>query len=150
MINIQDYVNPSRTGRAGLRIATIKSGFSTLSLTSNRHSAPVFSQSDVGKNIAALGAGANGANLYTTIQTFTNSTQVELAATASTDVDRAATAWWDNSQDDTTAFNSAQRDCTVGNGVLYCPGDVYIISSTLIASQNLQSLVGDGAGETFF
>ena len=155
MINVQDYVNADRTGKAGLRMATIASGSSTLSIPPDRHSAPGFSQSDAGKNIVVIGAGADGGNLYTTIATVTSSTEVELAATASTTVGvspipRAAVAWWDNSQDDTVKFNTAQGACAVGNGILYCPGDVYIISFPLVASQNLQSIVGDGAGETFF
>jgi hypothetical protein len=151
MINIQNYVNPNRTGRAGLRIAHIKHDSSSLSL-SPAHSAPRFSQSDVGKNIVVIGVGVEGANLHTTISVFIDSTHVELAAKASTDTPKvgAAIAWWDNSQDDTAAFNHAQDSCAVGNGILYCPGDVYIITSTLVASQNLQSIIGDGARQTFF
>jgi hypothetical protein len=151
MINIQHYVNPNRTGKAGLRIAHIRQNSSSLSL-SPAHSAPRFSQSDVGKNIVVIGVGAEGANLHTTISVFIDSTHVELAAEASIDTPKvgAAIAWWDNSQDDTAAFDHAQDACTLGNGILYCPGDVYIISSTLVASQNLQSIIGDGARQTFF
>jgi hypothetical protein len=156
MVNIQNFVNSNRTGKAGLRIASITGGSTTLSLPLPiRHAAPGFSSSDVGKNIVVIGAGVNGGNLYTTISAVTSSTVVELAVPASTTVGvlpvpRAAVAWWDNSQDDTAAFNTAQDTCAVGNGILYCPGDVYIISSPLVAAQNLQSIVGDGAGETFF
>jgi hypothetical protein len=150
MINIQDYVSVPRTGKAGLRLASISSGTSELSLRANQHSAPSFTSADVGKNIVVIGAGNNGANLYTVIVTFLDSTHVELATTAPSTVSKAAVAWWNPSQDDTTAFNNAQDDCTVGNGVLYCPGDVYIISSTLSATTNLQSIIGDGARETFF
>jgi hypothetical protein len=150
MINIQDYVSVPRTGKAGLRLASISSGTSELSLRPNQHSAPSFTNADVGKNIVVIGAGNNGANLYTTIATFIDSTHVELATIALNPVSKAAVAWWDPSQDDTIAFNNAQNDCTVGNGVLYCPGDVYIISSTLSASTDLQSIIGDGARETFF
>jgi hypothetical protein len=151
MINIQDYINRNRTGKAGLRVAHITSGFSLLTLTPH-HSAPSFSPSDQGKNIVVIGAGPGRANLYTTIRKFMSSTQVELAANASTSTPSfgAAVAWWDASQDDTAAFNNAQNHCAVGNGILYCPGDVYIISSTLVAAQNLQSLIGDGPGETLF
>jgi hypothetical protein len=88
--------------------------------------------------------------LYTTIATFLDPAHVELATTALNAVSKAAVAWWDPSQDDTIAFNNAQGDCTPGNGVLYCPGDVYVISSTLSASTDLQSMIGDGARETFF
>jgi hypothetical protein len=150
MINIQDYVSVPRTGKAGLRLAGISSGTSDLSLGPNQHSAPSFTAADVGKNIIVIGAGSNGGNLYSTIATFIDSTHVELATTALSTISKAAVAWWDPSQDDTVAFNNAQDDCTVGNGVLYCPGDVYIISSTLSASTDLQSIVGDGARETFF
>jgi hypothetical protein len=86
MINIQDYVNADRTGKAGLRMATIASGSSTLSIPPDRHSAPSFSQSDAGKNIVVIGAGADGGNLYTTIAMVTSLTEVELAAPASTTV----------------------------------------------------------------
>src|ERR1700683_2607537 len=150
MINIQDYVSVPRTGKAGLRLASISSGTSDLSLGPNQHSAPSFNAADVGKNIVVIGAGSNGANLYSTIATFIDSTHVELATTALNTVYTAAVVWWDPSQDDTVAFNNAQDDCTVGNGVLYCPGDVYIISSTLSASTDLHSIIGDGARETFF
>jgi hypothetical protein len=150
MINIQDYVSPDRTGKAGPRIASMSAGLSSVSLDSTASSAPAFSATDVGKNIVVIGAGAGGANLYTTIATFVDSTHAELAATAAVSLSRAAIAWWDGSQDDTIAFNNAQNDCTVGNGVLYCPGDVYIISSPLNASNNLQSIIGDGARQTFF
>jgi hypothetical protein len=150
MINIQDYVSLPRTGKAGLRIASISSGTSELSLIADQHSAPNFTDADVGKNIVVIGAGNNRANLYTTISALIDSTHVELATTALNTVSKAAVAWWDPSQDDTIAFNNAQDDCTAGNGVLYCPGDVYIISSTLSASTDLQSIIGDGARETFF
>jgi hypothetical protein len=150
MINIQDYVSLPRTGKAGLRLASISSGTSELSLRPDQHSVPSFTAADVSKNIVVIGAGNNGANLYTTIAGFIDSTHVELAITALNTVSKAAVAWWDPAQDDTTAFNNAQDDCTVGDGVLYCPGDVYIISSTLSASTDLQSIIGDGARETFF
>jgi hypothetical protein len=150
MINIQDYVSVPRTGKAGLRLASISSGTSQLSLRPNQNSAPSFAAADVGKNIVVIGAGNNGANLYTTILALIDSTHVELATTALSTVSKAAVAWWDQSQDDTLAFNNAQDGCVVGNGVLYCPGDVYIISSTLSASTDLQSIIGDGARETFF
>jgi hypothetical protein len=150
MINMQDYVSPDRTGKAGLRIATITAGSAALSLTASAHSAPSFGAGDVGKNIVVIGAGADGANLYTTISTFIDSAHADLAAPASTKVSKAAVAWWDLAQDDTSAFNDAQNNCTVGNGILYCPGDVYIISAPLTASTDLQSIIGDGARETFF
>jgi hypothetical protein len=112
MINIQDHVSLPRTGKAGLRIASISSGTSKLSLRADQHSAPNFTGADVGKNIVVIGAGSNGANLYTTIATFIDSTQVELATTALNTVSKAAVVWWDPSQDDTIAFNNAQDDCT--------------------------------------
>jgi hypothetical protein len=140
MINIQDYVSLPRTAKAGLRLASISSGSSELSLRPDQHSVPSFTAADVGKNIVVIGAANNGANLFTTISDFIDSMHVELATTALNTVSKAAVAWWDPSQDDTIAFNNAQNDCTVGNGILYCPGDVYIISSTLTASTNLQSI----------
>lgn len=150
MIDIQDYVKPTRTGKAGLRIAQMANLSSVLNITPKEHSARVFTESDVGKTIVVVGAGPDGANLYTTIAGLTNSTEVELAAPASAQVSRATIAWWDASQDDAKAFEDAQNACSPGNGILYCPGDVYIISSTLVAAPDLQSMIGDGAGETFF
>jgi hypothetical protein len=152
MINLQQYVDTNRTGKAGLRVATISlnSHGALNKVTLSPSHSPGFELSDETKNIVLIGAGENGANLYTTIATFTNSTTVELAASAPSAATKVTVAWWDNSQDDTDAFRAAQSACTPGNGILYCPGDVYIISSPLVASQNLQSLIGDGAGETFF
>jgi hypothetical protein len=98
MINIQDYVSVPRTGKAGLRLASISSGISTLSLRPNQHSAPSFTDTDAGKNIVVIGAGNNGDNLFTTIATFIDSTHVELATTALNTVSKAAVAWWAPSQ----------------------------------------------------
>jgi hypothetical protein len=152
MINIQHYVNPNRTGKAGLRIAKISLGSGGLlnKVTLSSSHAPGFSQSDETKNIVVIGAGANGTNLYTTIATFISSTAVKLASPASSEMTKVTIAWWDSSQDDTEGFRAAQDACSPRDGILYCPGDVYIITSPLVASRNLQSLVGDGSGETFF
>jgi hypothetical protein len=64
MINIQDYVTVPRTGKAGLRLGSISSGTSELSLRPNQHSAPSFTAADVGQNIVVIGAGRNGDNLF--------------------------------------------------------------------------------------
>jgi hypothetical protein len=48
-----------------------------------------FTAGDVGKAVTVVGAGANGARLVTTIASYTNSTTVELTATASTTVTNA-------------------------------------------------------------
>jgi hypothetical protein len=110
MINIQDYVSVPRTGKAGLRLASISRGTSELSLRPNQHSAPRFTDTGVGKNIVVIGAGNNGGNLYTTIATFIDSTHVELATTALNTVSKAAVAWWDPSQDDTIAFKKQRPE----------------------------------------
>lgn len=64
-----------------------------------------FTMADVGKVILVKGAAATGVtSLITTIQAFTNSTTVTLAANASTTVSGATVMW---GTDDTAAFQAA-------------------------------------------
>ena len=58
----------------------------------------LFVPSDVGKNIVVEGAGANGANLNTTIATYISPTSVTLASNASTTVTIAIVAWYSASR----------------------------------------------------
>jgi hypothetical protein len=58
-----------------------------------------FTADDVGKSIVVAGAGASGADLSTTIASYTSATEVELTASASTTVSNAVTTFeiiWDN------------------------------------------------------
>lgn len=62
-----------------------------------------FAPTDVGKRITVSGAGAGGAMLVTTIQSFTSSTTVTLAATAGTTVSAKCVRF---GTDNTTAINN--------------------------------------------
>lgn len=73
-----------------------------------------FASDDVGKAIIITGAGAAGANLVTTIASFTSTTEVETTASASTTVSAANVVW---GTDDTAAFQAAiDAANTAGNG----------------------------------
>lgn len=63
-----------------------------------------FTSADVGKTVYVVGAGAAGADLFTTIATFTNATTVQLTATAGTTVSGKGMAWH---TDDTAAIKLA-------------------------------------------
>jgi len=72
-----------------------------------------FSASDVGKAIVVDGAGVGGANLETTILSFTSSTQVVLAANASTTVANKPTSL---GTDDRAAIQAAVDAAVAANG----------------------------------
>lgn len=147
-INLSSYVSSPRTGKFAMHCGQITATLTTLTLGSSDYG--TFVSGDVGKTIIVEGAGASGGNLVTTIAGFTNSTTVTLTAAASTTTTIAIVAWYTATQDDTAALNSAMSALTPGTGVLYCPGDVYIITSAITASVNLSALIGDGISNTLF
>lgn len=68
-------------------LGSMVSGFSTLTLDTG-----AFTPGDAGKNVRVVGAGVAGADLVTTISTYSSPTQVFLAASASTTVAAAVTS----------------------------------------------------------
>jgi hypothetical protein len=146
-INLSEYVSAPRTGKFAMHSGAITSGTASLSIGS---SYGLFTSGDAGKTIVVEGAGPNGSNLVTTISSVTSSSSATLAANASTRVSIAVVAWYSASQDDTAAFKAAMNALEPGTGVLYAPGDVYVISSPITASANLSALIGDGISNTLF
>lgn len=92
-----------------------------------------FTSSDVGKYIAVGGAAAAGANLFTTIATFTNSTTVTLTSgNASGGAISGKTVEYGN--DDTAAIQAAFNAAAVGGGTVYIPGGKRCLLSRLNAT----------------
>lgn len=77
----------------GLCGASITDGAITASNAVLLSASNPFLAGDVGRSIIVRGAGASGADLVTTIQTFTNSGSVTLAANATTTVSGASVIW---------------------------------------------------------
>jgi hypothetical protein len=121
--------------------ASITSGSTSLSVSG---SSP-FSAGDVGKRIRVAGAGAGGGVLSTTIQSYTSSTQVMLAAVASTTVSGAWIAFGTN---DATAINSAiTAAANAGGGIVYFPPGTYMLGSTITLKKYVR-LIGAGREST--
>jgi hypothetical protein len=87
-----------------------------------------FSSLDVGKTIIVDGAGASGANLETTILSFTSSTQIVLAVNASTTVTNKPTSL---GTDDRAAIQAAVNAAVAANGgtINFTGGKTYFINS---------------------
>ncbi len=77
----------------GLCGASITDGAITASAAILTSASAPFTSGDVGRAIIVRGAGASGADLVTTILSFTNSGSVTLAANASTTVTGASVIW---------------------------------------------------------
>src|SRR5271154_788787 len=92
-----------------------------------------FTSADVGATIMVSGAGASGADLWTTILAFIDSTQVTLNTNASTTV--TDTSFVFGMVDDTAAIQAAINSIVASPNsdltVLYVPTGVYIISTPL-------------------
>jgi hypothetical protein len=143
-------VHSSGYGKTGvaLQAGAITASSTTLTV-SGINGTSTFTAADVGKAIQVVGAGASGADLYTTIASFTSSTVVDLTAAASTTVTKRTVVWYPSGQDDTTAIQAAINGMTNDSGILCLPPGVYVISSTLTASQHLMAVVGGGMNQTY-
>lgn len=104
-----------------------------------------FTSADVGKYIAVGGAAAAGANLFTTIASFTNSTTVVLSA-ANASGGAISGKFVEYGNDDTTAINSAITAAAATGGTVYIPGG----KSCLVSRLNMAGITnsfemrGDG------
>lgn len=105
-----------------------------------------FAAGDVGKYIAVQGAATAGANLFTTIAGFTNSTTVTLTSgNASGGAISGKFVEWGT--DDTSAIQSAINAArTAGGGVVYVPLGNYLVSRLDMTGSGSPTviLVGDG------
>ncbi len=106
-------------------------------------SSATFAKSDVGKFIAVAGAGIAGANLLTTIATYTSGTEVELTDAASTTVSGANAAL---GTDNTINIQEAFDECASHGVVLRLHFGSYMASNLTIPS-NLH-LIGSGENST--
>lgn len=156
------YVISSNDGYTGVAlqsaVATASSNTIILAPSSVAPSGTVndgislFQSSDVGKSIQITGIGPNRSDLYTTIASYVNSTQITIAATAtfSTPTHAPATAiWYPFGQDDTSNIQTAINNTTNTSSTVHLKAGVYVISSPLVSSQNLQSFIGDGLNQTY-
>lgn len=124
--------------------AAMGSGSTTLTSAS-----AVFTAGDVGKYIAVAGAGTAGANLFTTIAGFTNSTTIVLTAgnTSGGAISGKLVEW---GTDDTAAFQAAVTAAVAaGGGTVYAPTGSYFVSQlNLTGITNSLVLLGDGVNAT--
>jgi hypothetical protein len=118
-----DVVNVKDFGAVGdaksIETGSISSGNNTLTVGSAS-----FSASDVGKQIVIEYAGSNKNSLFTTIASFTSSTQVTLAANAATTVSNKRVTW---GTDDSDAIRAAAA-YALNRTTLYFPDAVYLVT----------------------
>lgn len=129
LVTVKDY------GAVG--DATVVSSGCAITSSDNTLTAPAstFTSADAGKAISVLGAGAAGANLITTIASFTNDGEVELTDAASTTVASASIVF---GTDDTSAFNTA----IAAKSHVLVPRGSYITTDRIVfpSSKKLQGL----------
>src|SRR5271154_825347 len=150
-----DWVNVKRFGAVGsgqVGFANIASSAALL----NGAATGTFSATDVGATIMVTGAGASGADLWTTILTFIDSTQVTLSANAATTVTNQSCVF--GMVDDTAAIqaaiNAVSSSPNADQTVLYIPAGVYMISTPLDLSNggtnSPAGFYGAGPEATYF
>lgn len=94
-----------------------------------------FAAQDASKLLVVPGAGAGGADLSTTILSFTSATRVALAAPASTTVTGKTVTYATN---DTAAIQSAiDAAGAAGGGVVKMPSGIYGFTGLTVASDNV-------------
>lgn len=126
-----DWVNVKTFGAVGSGAVTF--GDITATTAALSCTAGTFTAANVGATIMVAGAGASGADLWTTILSFTDSAHVTLNANASTSVTDVAVIF--GMVDDTAAIQAAINSITTSINfdeiVLYIPAGVYMISTPL-------------------
>jgi hypothetical protein len=96
-----------------------------------------FTAADVGKNIVIAGAGASGANLVTTISTYTSSSVVILATACSVSVTGANVQY---GTDDSQAIYNAYSSISSG-ALTFPPGNYFIGTAQNLSSPGIPSTV---------
>jgi len=102
-------------------------GASTATSTTFTCASAAWTDADIGKPIVIAGAGAAGATLATTIASRNSATSIVLGAAASTTVSGTAKFYYGT--DDTAQIQAALDATTDGQGVLFSPGKIYMVSS---------------------
>lgn len=130
--------------------ASMTSGSGVLTLASSTLGKTAFTSGDVGKAIQVTGAGTSGADLYTTIASYSSATSVTLTASAATTVSAQTAIWYPDGADDTTALQAILDATTADNADVWLPDAVYVISSPITTSSanHLRSLRGSGSTQT--
>lgn len=123
---LSDTVKPEQFGAAGSGKyvngnVSITSGTNALTVTG-----AAFVAGDVGSYIQVPGAGAAGANLFTTIVTRVSATQVTLAANAGTTLEAVAKHVIYGAADDTAAVQAALN---TGRYVELTAGRIYLVQN---------------------
>jgi len=135
------------TGSA-YRAASINSTSTTLTLTGTNGTG-TFSSSDVGKTVIVTGAGASGADLYTTVASYSSPTSVTLSDAASTTVTSQLAIWYTAGKDDTTRLQAAIDACTTDAPFVELNAGVFVISSSLSVRGECKGIVGAGKTATW-
>lgn len=102
-------------------------GVSTATSTTFTCASAAWTDADVGKPIVIAGAGVAGATLATTIASRNSATSIVLGAAASTTVSGTAKFYYGT--DDTAVIQAALDATTDGQGVVFGPGKIYMVSS---------------------
>lgn len=102
-------------------------GVATATSTTFTCASAAWTDADVGKPIVIAGAGAAGATLATTIALRNSATSIVLGAAASTTVSGTAKFYYGT--DDTSVIQAALDATTDGQGVVFGPGKIYMVSS---------------------
>lgn len=107
--------------------ATMTSGTKTVNFNSTWATSGLHS----GATITVAGAGVAGADLVTTVATYSGGSTITTVDAASTTVSNRG-VWW--GQDDSTAFASAMAECATVNGcTIFVPTGAYVIGTAITA-----------------
>ena len=129
-----------------LNKADVNSGSNLIDINDG---ANTFVSGDIGKTLVVEGPNGN-ANFITTIASINSTSEAVMGGNCPFNGYGTSAAWYTSSQDDTTALTDAMSAVVPGTGVLYAPGDLYIISAPITCAQNLTALIGDGVSNTMF
>ena len=125
-VSVKDPRHGGAKGDGRYATASISASSANVTLSGTTASA-----GDVGKKVIFYGAGSSGANLITTIQSYTDSTHVVLANAASTAVSSGTMLW---GTDDTAAIQAAIDYAIYTAGAtkhIFFPYAIYLTSDVL-------------------
>lgn len=102
-----------------------------------------FAAGDVGKLVYVRGAGPSGADLVTTISSFTNATTVQLTGSASSTVSAAELRYGLDCQSALNSGNIYLSSTKKNGGILFIPRGTYLTSATVNINGNVR-IEGEG------
>jgi hypothetical protein len=109
--------------------STLATGITTANSPVLTNSAGTFKPTDVGKSIVVAGAGTGGANLVTTILSYTSGTSVTLSANASVALSGVSFHY---GNDDSTAISRASSAISSG-ALLFTSGNYFVGAGTSLS-----------------